>query len=85
MLLRQCIAQTMQRVHACTLLSGVRLLRHGMWQVMEGWRLLLPGMGNAARLDIQDVRIHTWDRSAFVTCVEIIEQGDARGRCADVH
>lgn len=55
-------------------------LKRGGWQVMAGWQMLLPKMGKATRLDIQDVRIHTWDRSAFVTCVELIESGDARGR-----
>ncbi len=52
----------------------------GRAQVMESWRLIL----GAARMTItlEDVRVHVAEDMAFVTCIEVVDAGDSRGRVA---
>jgi hypothetical protein len=49
-------------------------------QVMESWRLILRGPGMS--IEVQDVCVYAADALAYVTCVEVMEAGDSRGRCA---
>ncbi len=48
-------------------------------QVLESWRVILRGM--PMDISLEDVRVCARDGAAFVTCVEIMEAGDSRGRC----
>ena len=48
-------------------------------QVLESWRVILRGAPMDIRLE--DVRVCARDGAAFVTCTEIMEAGDSRGRC----
>lgn len=52
----------------------------GRTQVMESWRLIL----GAAQMTItlEDVRVHAGEDVAFVTCIEVVDAGDSRGRVA---
>lgn len=52
----------------------------GRTQVMESWRLIL----GAAQMTItlEDVRVHAGEDMAFVTCIEVVDAGDSRGRVA---
>ena len=49
-------------------------------QVKESWRLILRGRGMS--IEVQDVRVYAGSALAYVTCVEVMESGDARGRHA---
>ena len=49
-------------------------------QVMAGWRFCLSGHGRPQRFQLEDVRIHAYDTSAWVTCTEILEFPNSRGR-----
>lgn len=49
-------------------------------QVMAGWRLFMDGHGKPRHLHLEDLRIHVYDSSAFITCTEIVEFADSRGR-----
>ena len=48
------------------------------FKVLESWRVILRG----APMDIslEDVRVCARDGAAFVTCTELMEVGDSRGR-----
>eukprot|EP00887_Chlorella_sp_A99_P002915 scaffold6.g2915.t1 len=50
----------------------------GRAAVMEGWKLLL-GTGRM-RIKLQDVRVYASDTDGFVTCVEVLEAAESRGR-----
>ena len=52
-------------------------------QVLESWRVILRGM--PMDISLEDVRVCARDGAAFVTCVEIMEAGDSRGRCISAH
>ena len=52
-------------------------------QVMAGWRLFISGHGRPARLRLEDVRIHAYDSSGWVTCTEMLDFAESRGRQAD--
>ena len=47
-------------------------------QVMESWRMILRGRGMS--IDILDVRVFAGESAGFVTCTEVMEAGDSRGR-----
>ena len=36
------------------------------------------------RFQLEDVRVYAGDEQAFVTCVEVIDAADTRGRCFKV-
>ena len=48
---------------------------------MEGWRLMLANSDGYMRFQLEDVRVYAGDEQAFVTCVEVIDAADTRGRC----
>ncbi|CAL5220593.1 g2633 [Coccomyxa viridis] len=50
----------------------------GRDNVLESWRVILRGM--PMDISLEDVRVCARDGAAFVTCVEIMEAGDSRGR-----
>ena len=49
-------------------------------QVLESWRLVLRG--RPVEITLEDVRVCARDGAAFVTCTEVMEAGDSRGRYA---
>lgn len=49
-------------------------------QVLESWRLILRG--GKMSITLEDVRVYAGDTLAYVTCVEVMDAGDSRGRCA---
>lgn len=49
-------------------------------QVMESWRLMLGNTDGFMRFKLEDVRVFAGDTEAFVTCVEVIDAADTRGR-----
>ncbi|EFN58975.1 hypothetical protein CHLNCDRAFT_137591 [Chlorella variabilis] len=52
----------------------------GRQAVMESWKAIL---GSARmRIEVEDVRIFASDSQAFVTCLELTESGQNRGRIA---
>lgn len=46
---------------------------------MESWRVILRGVPMS--ISLEDVRIFVSDSMAFVTCIEVMDAGDSRGRC----
>lgn len=48
-------------------------------QVMESWGLILRGAPMS--ISLEDVRVYAGDTAAYVTCVEVMDAGDSRGRC----
>lgn len=48
-------------------------------QVMESWTMILRG-SLPMSITLEDVRVYAGDSMAYVTCVEVIEVGDSRGR-----
>ncbi|BDA49821.1 probable f-box protein SKIP8 at C-terminar half [Coccomyxa sp. Obi] len=48
--------------------------------VMESWRMILRGAPMS--ISLEDVRIFVSDSMAFVTCIEVMDAGDSRGRTA---
>ena len=48
--------------------------------MLESWRLVLRGQ--PMDISIEDVRVYARDFAAFVTCTEVMEAGNSRGRCA---
>ncbi|KAI3433936.1 hypothetical protein D9Q98_003738 [Chlorella vulgaris] len=52
----------------------------GRTAVMEGWKAILGS--SRMKIEIEDVRIFASDTQAFVTCLEITESGESRGRIA---
>lgn len=52
----------------------------GRQAVMESWKMIL-GTGRL-RITLEDVRVYASDSHAFVTCVEVTESGEGRGRIA---
>ena len=49
-------------------------------QVLESWRMILRGM--PMNINLEDVRVCAREGAAFVTCTEVMDAGDSRGRCA---
>ncbi len=33
-------------------------------------------------ISLEDVRVYAGDAAAYVTCIEVMDAGDSRGRCA---
>ncbi|CAL8464307.1 g3842 [Coccomyxa elongata] len=52
----------------------------GRQNVMESWRVILRGAPMS--ISLEDVRIFVSDSMAFVTCIEVMDAGDSRGRTA---
>ena len=52
----------------------------GAMQVMESWKVLLQG--SRMKILLEDVRIYAGETDAFVTCIEVMEADETRGRCA---
>jgi len=50
--------------------------------VMESWKLMLGTSDGYMRFELEDVRVFAGDTEAVVTCVEVIDASDTRGRCA---
>ena len=48
-------------------------------QVLESWQLVLRGQ--PMDINVEDVRVYARDGAAFVTCTEVMEAGNSRGRC----
>lgn len=63
-------------VNAAVGLEGQR----DLMQVLESWRLVLRGL--PMEITLEDVRVCARDGAAFVTCTEVMEAGDSRGRYA---
>ncbi len=49
---------------------------------MESWRLMLGNSDGYMRFQLEDVRVYAGDEQALVTCVEVIDATDTRGRCS---
>jgi len=50
-------------------------------QVMESWKSVLSNIRpRAFMIDLEDVRISASDFSAYVTCIELINADDNKGR-----
>jgi len=49
---------------------------------MESWKLMLGTSDGYMRFELEDVRVFAGDTEAVVTCVEVIDASDTRGRCA---
>ena len=48
---------------------------------MDSWRAILQGVRpRAFRISVEDVRVAAGDASGFVTCVEVVETDDSKGR-----
>jgi ketosteroid isomerase-like protein len=52
----------------------------GRDDVLQSWRLVLGG--GRLRITLEDVRIFATESYGYVTCVEVVEAGDSRGRVA---
>ncbi len=81
--LEQCLVAeekeaAMQAVHFVALSSLQQSLGNNMMQVLESWRLVLRGL--PMEITLEDVRVCVRDSAAFVTCTEVMEAGDSRGR-----
>lgn len=50
----------------------------GRQAVLESWSLILRG--HRVKIQLEDVRIFTTDETALVTCTEIVDGGDSKGR-----
>ena len=48
-------------------------------QVMESWGMILREAPMS--ISLEDVRVYAGDTVAYVTCVEVMDAGDSRGRC----
>ena len=53
-------------------------------QVLESWRLISRG-SRGIKISLEDVRIYAGDNDAFLTCVEVIDAANERGRQASLH
>ena len=53
-------------------------------QVLESWRLISRG-SRGIKISLEDVRIYAGDTDAFLTCVEVIDAANERGRQASLH
>jgi translation initiation factor 2A len=52
-------------------------------QVMESWRKVLKNVRpRAFQIQLQDVRIYATETYGYVTCVEVIDADDSKGRIA---
>lgn len=47
-------------------------------QVMESWRIVLAG--SSLDIMLQDVRVHASESYGMVTCLEVMDGEDSRGR-----
>lgn len=52
----------------------------GRASVLESWKLIL-GTGRMS-ISLEDVRVYAEENFGFVTCVEIVDAGDTKGRIA---
>lgn len=50
----------------------------GVEQVLESWRFVLRG--GRLKINLEDVRIFATDTTGYVTCVEVVDADDAKGR-----
>lgn len=48
--------------------------------VLESWKLVLGG--SRLKITLEDVRIYANETDGYVTCVEIVEADDSKGRIA---
>lgn len=46
-------------------------------QVLESWRVVLRG---EFQIKLEDVRVHATQDIGYVTCVEVMNAGNAKGR-----
>ena len=46
-------------------------------QVLESWRVVLRG---DFQIKLEDVRVHATQDTGYVTCVEVMNAGNAKGR-----
>lgn len=46
-------------------------------QVLESWRVVLRG---EFQIKLEDVRVHATQDTGYVTCVEVMNAGNAKGR-----
>ncbi|EIE18660.1 hypothetical protein COCSUDRAFT_59969 [Coccomyxa subellipsoidea C-169] len=53
----------------------------GRQNVMESWRVILRGA--PMTISLEDVRVYAGDAAAYVTCIEVMDAGDSRGRDSD--
>jgi len=54
-------------------------------QVMDSWRNVLSNIRpKAFTIDLEDVRIYASDNHAYVTCIEIINADENKGRCVSL-
>lgn len=50
-------------------------------QVLESWRRILANIKpRAFKVGLQDVRVYAADAQGYVTCVELIDTDDSKGR-----
>ncbi|KAI8463005.1 MAG: hypothetical protein J3K34DRAFT_445629 [Monoraphidium minutum] len=53
----------------------------GREQVIESWRQILKGVRpRAFKITVEDVRVFATEGGGFVTCTEVVEADDNRGR-----
>ena len=72
---------TLEDVRLCLVNAAVGLEgQRDLMQVLESWRLVLRGL--PMEITLEDVRVCARDGAAFVTCTEVMEAGDTRGRYA---
>ena len=52
---------------------------------MESWKSILSNIRpRAFKIDLEDVRVDATETTGFVTCVEIMDADDSKGRCVCV-
>jgi translation initiation factor 2A len=68
--------------HVQTIHPGAGVIS-GRDDVIESWRAVLKGVRpRAFRITAEDVRVYASDAHGYVTCTEVVEADDARGRTA---
>ena len=65
------------------LVRAIQVVALGL-QVLESWRLISRG-SRGIKISLEDVRIYAGDTDAFLTCVEVIDAANERGRQASLH
>lgn len=66
--------------HVTTIHPGAGVIS-GREHVMESWRATLRGVRpNAFRITVNDVRVFASESHGWVTCTEVVEADDSRGR-----
>lgn len=57
--------------------SMAHLLVTAASQVLESWRMVLRG---EFQIKLENVRVHATQDTGYVTCVEVMNAGNAKGR-----